>query len=1177
MFLIISLSFIFSIEISSLNSPSVVADNLVSKVCCEKTIGGSTCVDTESSNCAAGGKYPGLCSDAPFCGLGCCNSKEQGCSPNVGKASCDAAKGDFSANNPSCSTIQCSSGCCVIGNQCSLQTETSCRNLATNYGVEMNYKDDINSQASCNAICNSQENVCCVTSDKCSATTREVCASMDGKPFSTTCSLVADPVCDSCKKEKTKVCYEGDIEKLYWKDSCGNKDSVAENCVAEGKFCGKDESGNYACITGDCPAGTTSDGPNVIGSTKSKLRVNTESWCVADSNPGQDLPGSRQYVHSCILGIEQITPCERLNNQICMEYTKEGKPSYANCVDLNGASCWSQESKEACEQKDIRQCFWNEGSKKCLPKVPIASTDLKRGSNADICNGASLPNLNAQWEEVSEWDCEKNCFIYTNNFSTSMNSLCNTLGDCGANYNLAGQFSDLGFERKAYRESISDSDGNCAWTADGKDCGGGDVGDAPDGGSVEEEFKIEQWNNDEWEEIYPEYAKYSKSNGVDDLLKELEEKVSEKNFIKYKTSYTDLINFNNWLYKIDVGDLANSLGLQGDLEALIGGETAASVAKWTGGVGIALILVALYVSAGEATLGTVLATTLTVGYANVWNPVGWGLLALAVATAALFGILYATTNDVVAKVDVLCKPWQVPTQDSGKYCHLCYEEGNNVLGNKIDLTLGGTHECNSYLCQSLGAACEFKDTAEGSKCIGIDCDNIIPPFLNPLKELEQKIADKKIKCVDSLENGNDVDCTIKKADNNLGYTIEPYLKPLQTIPVGVSIVDETGKSKYGNCFYSKTMETNIEKMQPFPSSSSELATSFSFNFTPLNLILQPATDYQYYTLCKDACNHVNILYKISFKFAKGPDLMPPQLIDNQISPINNAKLNAEGNFTKVHIVLDDKVIGISKDNSIPAGCKWARSDLSYKEMIYNFTKCELPVENGNQNCETIFDNLKIGENKFFIKCKDLAGNENPESLTGKEGYTLYRSIPLKLDDVKCITDYGESCSEIYSPNVTIKAFTSEGAESGKSKCGFSLANVTIVDNTDFLFSKTDDKEHSITLKSLDLQNYPYYVVCEDAARNVAKKLVNMKVMNDKKAPVLKSVYKEGSSIIVKTDEIAICKYVLEGIFKFDSATPFDSTGDFLHSANVGEDVKRINVGCQDRFGNMNSDIKVYLL
>src|SRR3989344_7515518 len=238
-------------------------------VCCEKTSSGATCQYVEDSECASGSKAaPTNCYFTSYCKPGTCFDLNDGrCYANMPLATC-TARGDSASFSdlPIESTPQCDVRCCIIGNQASLITQTRCKKETSKYpDLQMVFKEEIKDETACVDLARSSEKGCCVqSSDSCSYTARANCPQSTGTSLGGTgffpgrfCSS-PDLNCD-CTPGKTtgkKNCLAGSDD-VYYFDSCGNQEEIAEDCdyVDKQNTCGRDKtSGEYKCLDVSCSA-----------------------------------------------------------------------------------------------------------------------------------------------------------------------------------------------------------------------------------------------------------------------------------------------------------------------------------------------------------------------------------------------------------------------------------------------------------------------------------------------------------------------------------------------------------------------------------------------------------------------------------------------------------------------------------------------------------------------------------------------------------------------------------------------------------------------------------------------------------------------------------------------------------------------------------------------------------
>ena len=132
--LVISLAFFMSVR-----SPSVTAEEAVAPGCCKQTTSGEFCVDvTNQDQCAPDQYSTSSCSLTSGCGqTGCCITANNQCSAATTKTSCDLNNGVFH-EGISCTALDiCKPTCCVVGNNCNLQTAYSCTNLGGEQNPEL--------------------------------------------------------------------------------------------------------------------------------------------------------------------------------------------------------------------------------------------------------------------------------------------------------------------------------------------------------------------------------------------------------------------------------------------------------------------------------------------------------------------------------------------------------------------------------------------------------------------------------------------------------------------------------------------------------------------------------------------------------------------------------------------------------------------------------------------------------------------------------------------------------------------------------------------------------------------------------------------------------------------------------------------------------------------------------
>ena len=423
--------------------------------CCEKTKSGAWCQNTQEDSCdSAFRKTPTSCDATSYCKLGCCVDSEEGlCMENTPQKVCEISKGTW-IDDERCQISQCNLGCCIIGDQASFVTQTRCKRLSALYGLQTNFRTDVDNEASCILTAFSSEKGACIFESDgektCIMSTRGDCSRKKETNSSTEffkdylCS--ADVLATNCGPTTETVCVDGKDE-VYFKDSCGNianiydsnkvysKDqsywqkivpksescnynskngnagsSVCGNCnYISGSICrkGKANFGDFSCKDLNCY--NTEDGNNY---------KNGESWCVyqGDVGGGLDSVGSRHFRHVCVNGEETIEPCSDFRNEACIQdeiSTSNGNFIEAACRVNRWSDCINQINQEACENTDKRDCYWLGGYRYIGGNGSVAESDPNKESSGVLKggDGICLPNNPPGLEFWQEGNAKSICSL----------------------------------------------------------------------------------------------------------------------------------------------------------------------------------------------------------------------------------------------------------------------------------------------------------------------------------------------------------------------------------------------------------------------------------------------------------------------------------------------------------------------------------------------------------------------------------------------------------------------------------------------------------------------------------------------------------------------------------------------------------------------------------------------
>ncbi|MBU0894413.1 MAG: hypothetical protein KKF48_05005 [Nanoarchaeota archaeon] len=412
----LSLSLIVGIFLVSLVSASY---------CCEKTKTGAWCqnVDEEADCNTAGGlsAAPTSCEATSYCRLGCCYNTKQGtCMENTPQKICEnpenGVKGGVWKDVVDCDIPQCNLGCCLIGDQAAFVTQTRCKNLASYYGLETNFRQDISNELECILSATSDVKGACVFEEDfqktCLFTTQKKCKEISDAEFHEGYLCSADELATNCGPSDKTTCVEGKDE-VYFLDNCGNLANIfwkgsdvpsdywtkiykkvdscgynSNNGNANSNTCGncdylvgstcKEDKGNHVCEDLSCEYDTDQNG-NIDSDEQYK---HGETWCVESGGVSKisvdskgdltgninyvkdNLPGSRYFRLICYNGEVTIEPCADYRQEICVESNND-EFNTAACVVNRWETCVTQTNEDDCLNQDKRDCVWiNSGNLK---------------------------------------------------------------------------------------------------------------------------------------------------------------------------------------------------------------------------------------------------------------------------------------------------------------------------------------------------------------------------------------------------------------------------------------------------------------------------------------------------------------------------------------------------------------------------------------------------------------------------------------------------------------------------------------------------------------------------------------------------------------------------------------------------------------------------------------------
>ena len=385
--------------------------NLVSSVgevsyCCEKTTDGAWCQDiTDVSECDTGSGFnspvPTSCEATSYCKLGTCINGEEGtCLPNTPQRVCEENNGLWDGKDID-DIPQCQLGCCLIGDQAAFVTNAGCERLSFLYGIENEFRINIQDIEQCLAIATPHvKGACVLESDitrTCRFLTRNECLDLETQSSETTTEFYEGLLCSAeslftnCGPTQKTTCKEGK-EEVYFVDSCGNLANIYDaskinnqdywtHIKKKSESCGFEESNANSVSCGNCDyfLGSTCKpykrgdsqtvnptyGDNVCADLSCKYKGETyehgERWCVGDAGfEGDDLPGSESYRLLCYDGDVTSELCAPYRQKICIPSEIDGF-KVAGCRLNRWRECHLNDNLEDCENEEERDCVWLEG------------------------------------------------------------------------------------------------------------------------------------------------------------------------------------------------------------------------------------------------------------------------------------------------------------------------------------------------------------------------------------------------------------------------------------------------------------------------------------------------------------------------------------------------------------------------------------------------------------------------------------------------------------------------------------------------------------------------------------------------------------------------------------------------------------------------------------------------
>ncbi len=1132
-------------------------------VCCLETNGGAKCQDVpwNYGECSSGLSHS-VCEQTSDCRQICCIDEEEGlCTTNSPMHECTSNGGIWDSDK-SCNVDACIGGCCILGGSSDWVTERRCQLLSAQKGFRgTNFTQHV-SQAQCLRMRENQKTGACVLDGgMCRFGTEADCVEMAGR-------FEEDELCSSpslnttCLKQYSVGCVEGKDE-IYWLDSCGNMENIyssnKEDSWNDGNVLTKSEScntnsaninsatcGNCNFMLGSkCQASSlgkkVEDGNFICADVncvdeKGVKRKNGESWCVYDGTVmgglnenrsvwATDIVGSRHWRRMCVDGVVKNEPCADFRQQVC------GK------IEIAGKEANESDTIESSESVGCVQNRWRE----CVE----VTNEIYSGQTGDF---KAQKTLFQEWDEAKSAEYKKKCedigqcIFYEMKLSkTPIVPVCMPMFSGGLDFynnvenststaeDVCNIVTSIPYIGTCTKVTLT---GDCSGCVSGCDCGTekwleevnaianafGDCGayvniggEVTDFGYSSTKGKNESKKGEvEWTRLNESYL---------NPLKRFWENITEEDVI---INY-NLIGLNNTNLSIP-GKVKSGGGTPTIKGGILGEQTA-----FSGIVGE--IIYNPYMSVA--------------GYIPLWGDISYWVIRFFAEIFELFGLgsILGVADCGIKKTQYHYRalPWQAPVEN--QKCEQC---GEDI-----------TKPCTEYRCKSLGAACELTNIdEENPTCFESNKSDITPPTLSldNVKELSFIVNETKTYTLEKTNQGVHV----------LAYDEE-------CVPEFTPIIFEFETNEHAQC------KVEYEKTNAFEEMSDYLGGRNLFLKNHTTLFYAPSIgslsvydvsgdakemfgNMNMYVRCQDTHGNTgkNELV-VNFCIRSGPDFTPAVVIGSR--PGNNAFIPYNSSEIVAKIFLNE-----------PADCKWSKnSNLTYSEMN-NQMDCSHELLNTNGfgwECNTTLTGLKKGSNSFYILCKDQPwlddSNESRNINAQVFNYTLIGTdTPLKIDSV---TPNGIIYSGFEPVSVDIIVKTSGGAQSGKAKCRYDITNRGWED----LFYETDSIEHKQTFSSLMEGDYSIKVSCVDIGGNFVEKETSLKVELDKSSPYILRAYRDGSNLVLVTNENAECVYNKERCdYVFNNGTSITSTGfSQIHNAEWNGAITYY-IKCRDVFGNAPS-------
>ena len=1167
--------------------------------CCPKTKSGAICQDVLSTftNCSVP-LLPTNCDRTTICNYGCCFDEREGmCSSNSPKQTCQQTGGTWS-DDESCLIEGCQKGCCVLRNYVKFTTDRNCERESLLLGIQKDFRD-IEIELECLALVANAGEGACVHDGYCRLETRTECADNSGR-------FVAGAFCSNPELETSyrydyqphhhKGCIDGK-EDIYWFDSEGNREEIAQNCG--NNFC--DAGGGTAtCKSRDCV-----DTYFRNKSFNGRNPKNGESWCVYEGyiGDGKDTVGSEHYKAYCLNGkINEGKPnqlCAPYRSQICTEIKMEVNQTNffvrGECVLNEATLCMGynplQEPNDDEKLEDIPEniekcqknthCMIKEvdvtGNRKdnfkfktCVPKYPKGA-DVQDPTDENVCELGNMDCVVVYQKEIDgQWSCIQNCDCEKDKFAQQMNDLCISLGDCGSYINYIGKgTNNIQITGKKGKEldgdgKEKDKDSQCLGLRKDNGIGRDDCARRPIPTHPWERYtsfvravlsqKVEPQSLDRIISLLGGNLPDPNNPGVSNFPKQAYK------LIGTVSGYAGLIAtpaalgyglittsiFESWSFSALMGSsFLGTIGIAAT-GAVLGSTVSYYLGKWTGVSGTPLLLMAI--TGGIA--GAILLLNL-IGLANSWNPVGW-VMVIITAIIEIFSLITGWGDAETRYVEFKCLPWTPPA--GGEDCEKC--DDNPMI------------PCTKYKCESLGLLCEIvNEDTQNPSCVPTERE-ANPPVISPKKVLTpgykfttigNSNASVKIEKISGgcISQGNVMKFVLETDElSQCKWSTEQPINPNYDNFEGVYTEEETIWHTNHTISYLTLRVNELD--------SSEITGSVP------NRIGHP----RIYVKCQDRQNPSNFNFN---------DYVVEVCVSERDTEYVDFGLTVFDPKKDSILAYGKNEINLTMWINEPAECRYSPNPNQNYENMNNSFDCDT-TQSGRKlfgwPCKTTLTGL-TRENKVYIRCKDQPYNLSEGQTRNVNNqdfpYTIYVSesdlsidqIYLEYDDKyednKRINDGGTIISSIWPIAVDLIITTSGGAENGLvQSCEYKSTS-----GWNDYFYPSDSTTHSYTFEFLSPGAHSLSVSCEDKAGNIANANISFYFNVDTEPPIVVRAYQKDNRLNIITNELAECFYDTHKCnFNLENATDMTTGLLTIHTAEwvAGQ---TYYIKCKDAWENTN--------